>query len=267
MEIPKMGANDLSRRPLLEVDRVSVRFGGVVALDQVSFSLDKGQICSLIGPNGAGKTTLFNCISRLYQCSSGRILFDGKELTRLAAWRVAALGISRTFQNLALFESLSVRDNVIVGQHPRCQSGFVAKALRLPGARREDAALRRDAEELIELLGLGAVADRKVTELSLGLRKQVELARALVSAPSLLLLDEPAAGLNCEEVGVLGRLIRQTRDRLGIGILLVEHRMGLVMELCDKVVVLNFGRKLAQGTPAQVREHADVIEAYLGAPA
>jgi branched-chain amino acid transport system ATP-binding protein len=267
MERTAMGDDEKVIKPLLEVDRVSVRFGGVVALDGVSFDLSRGQICGLIGPNGAGKTTLFNCVSRFYRCSGGRIVFDGKVLTDMPGYRMAALGISRTFQNLALFDSLSVRDNVIIGRHTQCRSGFLANALNLRRARREDADLRRHADELIDLLELGFVADRQVTELPFGLRKRVELARALASTPRLLLLDEPASGLNHEEIGVLSLLIRQIRDRLRISVLLVEHHMGLVMGVSDKVVALNFGRKIAEGTPAQVRGHADVIQAYLGAPA
>jgi len=267
MESVATGDEEKAIRPLLEVDRVSVRFGGVVALDDVSFDLAGGQICGLIGPNGAGKTTLFNCVSRFYQCATGRIVFDGKVLTDIPGHQVAALGISRTFQNVALFDSLSVRDNVIIGRHTRGRSGFVANALNLGRARREGADLRRHAGELIELLELGPVADRQVMELPFGLRKRVELARALASTPRLLLLDEPASGLNHEEIGVLSGLIRQIRDHLRISVLLVEHHMGLVMGVCDKVVALNFGRKIAEGTPSQVRGHPDVVQAYLGAPA
>ena len=205
-------------------------------------------------------------MSRFYECSAGRIIFDGKVLTDLPGYRIAALGIGRTFQNVALFDSLSVRENVIIGRHTQCRSGFLANALKLGRARREAADLKRCVDELVDLLELGFVADRPVRELPFGLRKRVELARALASNPRLLLLDEPASGLNHEETRVLRLLIRQIRDRLRISVLLVEHHMDLVMGVSDKVVALNFGRKICEGTPAQVREHADVIQAYLGAP-
>jgi branched-chain amino acid transport system ATP-binding protein len=250
--------------PLLDVRDVAVRFGGIVALDGVSFGVDAGSIVGLIGPNGAGKTTLFNCLSRLYECDRGEIVFDGVPLLRLARHRVAAVGIGRTFQNVALFHSMSVLDNVLVGGHCCGRSGFFANALRLPRIAPEENASRERARELLALLGLETVADRRVADLPFGTRKRVELARALAAQPKLLLLDEPASGLNHEEVGELARLIRALRERLRLTVLLVEHHMSLVMSISDRVVALNFGRVIAQGAPDEVRRHPDLIQAYLG---
>jgi len=249
---------------LLGVDGITVRFGGIVALDDVSFDIRANQICGLIGPNGAGKTTLFNCLSRLYRCDSGSIAFDGQRLTDLPRHRMAGLGIGRTFQNLALFKTMTVTENVLIGCHSRYHTGFLRNALGLPGVATKEAAARRRADELIEFLGLGAVAERCVADLPFGTQKRVELARALASPTKLLLLDEPASGLNHEEVETLAALIRDIRDRLGVTILLVEHHMHLVMGVSDRVVALNFGRKIAAGTPAEVRAHPQVIESYLG---
>jgi branched-chain amino acid transport system ATP-binding protein len=254
-----------SAQPLLRVQDVGVRFGGIVALDGVSFAVRPGEIVGLIGPNGAGKTTLFNCLSRLYECDRGEIWFGAERLRTVPRHRVAALGIGRTFQNLALFRSMTVLDNVMVGRHSRSRGGFFASALRLPLARREEAAARARAQELVRLLGLEAVADRRVADLPFGTQKRVELARALAAEPKLLLLDEPASGLNHEEVGVLGALIREIRNRLHLTVLLVEHHMNLVMSISDRVVALNFGRKIAEGTPAEVRSHPELVKAYLGA--
>jgi branched-chain amino acid transport system ATP-binding protein len=249
---------------LLAVDGVSVHFGGIVALDGVSFDIAAGQIAGLIGPNGAGKTTLFNCLSRLYACNSGRIVFDGRPLLAIPRHGIAAAGICRTFQNLALFRTMTVNDNVMLGRHCRTRSGFVSNALRLPRVTREERATRDKVRELIAFLGLEAAADKRVSDLPFGTQKHVELARALASEPKLLLLDEPASGLNHEEVGMLGKLIRDIRDRLGVTVLLVEHHMSLVMSVSDKVIALNFGRKIAEGTPDEVRAHPEVITAYLG---
>ncbi len=252
-------------RPLLHVDGVSVRFGGIVALDGVSFDVQRGQICGLIGPNGAGKSTLFNCLSRLYECNTGRITFDGHPLSTMPRHRMAGIGIGRTFQNLALFRTMTVRDNVRVGCHSKHHAGMLRNAFRLPGAARIEAEAQARAESLIHFLQLGDVAERVVADLPFGTQKRVELARALACEPQLLLLDEPACGLNHEELEGLGELIRDIRDRLGVTVLLVEHHMGLVMKISDRVVALNFGKKIAQGTPAEVRAHPEVIRAYLGA--
>jgi branched-chain amino acid transport system ATP-binding protein len=249
---------------LLEVQAITLRFGGIVALDRVSFGVAEGTIAGLIGPNGAGKTSLFNCLSRLYRPQSGDIRFAGRSLLDLPAHGIASLGIGRTFQNLALFGSMSVLKNVEVGAHCQGASGFLADAFRLPATRREELALEARAMEMLALVGLDSIADRPISTLPLGTRKRVELARALAAKPRLLLLDEPASGLNHEELADLGALIRSTRDRLGITVLLVEHHMNFVMGLSDRVVALNFGRVIAHGTPDEVRADPEVGRAYLG---
>lgn len=249
---------------LVSVRDISVRFGGIVALDRVSFAIHRGALLGLIGPNGAGKTTLFNCFSRLYTPHHGDIVFQGQSILALPPHRVCEIGIGRTFQNLALFRTMSVLDNVRVGCHALGASDFLSNALGLPWTRREERRLADVAWELIDFLDLGRVATRRVSDLPFGVQKRVELARALAARPKLLLLDEPAGGLNHGEVEELGNLIRSIRDERQVTMLLVEHHMNLVMSVCDKVVALDFGRKIAEGTPAEVQRNDDVILAYLG---
>jgi branched-chain amino acid transport system ATP-binding protein len=263
MEAPR-AASRVDAAPLIDVRDVSVRFGGIVALDRVSFSIAQGSLLGLIGPNGAGKTTLFNCFSRLYTPASGDILFEGQSILSRPPHRIAEIGIGRTFQNLALFRTMSVLDNVRVGSHPLGRTDFMSNALKLPWTAREEQSLADLAWELIEFLDLADVAHRRAADLPFGLQKRVELARALAARPKLLLLDEPAGGLNHTEIHGLGQLIKRIRDERNMTVLLVEHHMSMVMSICDKVVALDFGKKIAEGTPAQVQANDDVIRAYLG---
>jgi len=249
---------------LLQVDGLGVRFGGVHALSDVSFSVGRGVICGIIGPNGAGKTTLFNCLSRIYDPHEGTIRLDGHDLCKVPPHGVAARGIARTFQNVALFDRQSVRRNVETGCFLRFGGRHVAAVLRNRRGRQDREGVAQRVDELLTFARLEDVADTLVSELPFGTRKRVELARALAMQPRLLLLDEPAAGLNHEEVEELLGWIRQIRDSMGISVLLIEHHMNLVMRVSDQVVVLEFGRKIAEGRPQEVAEHPEVIRAYLG---
>jgi branched-chain amino acid transport system ATP-binding protein len=264
-EIPRnAAAGNSATLPLLEIASVAMHFGGIVALDDVTFAVARSRIVGLIGPNGAGKTTLFNCLSRLYRPARGDIRLNGRSLRRCAPSDIAALGVGRTFQASTLFASMSVLDNVKVGAHARGHNGPLTDAFTLPSTRSEELEFDETSRAMLAFVDLESMAKRPAASLSLGARKRVELARALAGKPLLLLLDEPAGGLNHEEVADLGTLIRAIRDRLGITVLLVEHHMGLVMSLSDQVVVLNFGRVIADGPPDEVRSNPAVAEAYLG---
>ena len=250
----------------LVVTDVSVRFGGITALDGLSFSVEPGQICGLIGPNGAGKTTLFNCVSRIYATTSGSITLGDTDLLSVTAHRIAHHGVSRTFQNLGLFPSLTFLENTMAGAYANRRVGYL-RALTRIGVAKEERILRTQAYELLDFLGLAHLAFEKAADQPFGTLKRLELARALASDPRLLLLDEPAGGLTHSEVDELTDVIRRVRDSFGLTVLLVEHHMAMVMGISDHVVAMNFGRKIADGPPEKVRQHPEVVSAYLGAPA
>lgn len=255
------------RPPLLEVDGLGVRFGGISALQDLTFSVRAGSIYGVIGPNGAGKTTLFNCLSRFARPTTGSIRLEGENLLELPDFEMAGRGIGRTFQNVALFRDLTVRENVQVGSHSVTRTGFISGALHLGCARKEEAFVLDSVSALMVQFDLLSFADRRCGELPFGIQKRVELARAMAARPKLLLLDEPAAGLSHEELHSLQLMIRRVRNESGTTVLLVEHHMGMVMSLCDRVLTLNFGRCISEGTPEVVRTDPAVISAYLGDPA
>ena len=249
---------------LLRVENLSIQFGGIKAVSDVSFEVAAGEVFTIIGPNGAGKTTIFNLIGRLYAPTGGRVLFDGVDLTRLAAHQIAGLGIARTFQNIELFEHATVLDNLLIGRHCHRRTGLLADLFFLPSVHRAERAEREAVERVIDLLDLAHYREARVAGLPYGVRKVVELGRALAMEPKLLLLDEPSSGLNVEETDDMAWWISDIKDELGITVLMVEHDMNLVARVSDRVLALNYGQVLTSGAPAEVQRHPDVVEAYLG---
>ncbi|MCL4146791.1 UNVERIFIED_CONTAM: hypothetical protein GTU68_056698 [Idotea baltica] len=248
---------------MLSVDNITVRFGGIVALDGLSFTIDEGQICGLIGPNGAGKTTLFNVVSRIYDPTEGSVTFNGENLLGLAPHEISQRGVYRTFQNLALWRGLTVLENVMVGAHANTKSGFFRSMFKL-GIAEEEKDLKERAYAALTELGLEQHAFHPAEGLPFGTLKRIELARALIGDPKLLMLDEPASGLTHSEVDELADVIGMVRDRYNLTVLLVEHHMRMVMAISEKIVVMNFGKKIAEGDPDTVRSNPEVVEAYLG---
>lgn len=249
----------------LSVNDVSLRFGGITALDGITFDVEPGQICGLIGPNGAGKTSLFNCVSRIYHPTSGQVLLDGEDLLAVHASGIARRGIARTFQNLGLFPTMTFLENTMAGGYTHGRTGFF-RAISRWGVAREERHQRAEAYELLERLDLAEFAFHLAADLPFGTLKRLELARALAARPKLLMLDEPAGGLTHSEVHELGQVITKVRDDFDLTVLLVEHHMGLVMGISDKVVAMAFGKKIAEGTPREIQIHPEVVAAYLGTP-
>ncbi len=250
---------------LFRVENLSLQFGGLRAVDAVSFDVQKGEVFTIIGPNGAGKTSIFNLISRLYEPTSGQLFYNGQDITKVPAHQIAKLGIARTFQNIELFENATLLANLLVGRHCHSKTQLWQEILFLPNVKRAERAHRLVVEEVIEFLDLQAYRDKLIAGLPYGVRKVTEVARALCSEPKLILLDEPSSGLNVEETDDMSFWIRDIKNDLGITVLMVEHDMSLVRRVSDRVLALNYGRVLALGTPDEVQRHPDVVAAYLGA--
>ncbi len=249
---------------LFKAEDISVRFGGIRAVDSVSFEVKQGEVFSIIGPNGAGKTTIFNLISRIYNTTDGRLIFDGQDITRTPPHKVAGLGIARTFQNIELFANATLLQNLLIGRHCHSRVGFLSQIAFLPSARREELVHREKAEDVIAFLGLERYRDTLIANLPYGVRKVVELGRALCTEPRLLLLDEPSSGLNVDETEGMGFWIEDIKKDLGITVIMVEHDMSLVSQVSDRVMALNYGKVLAMGLPHEVQTNPDVVRAYLG---